>query len=102
MRRLYDPDDYADAPDTNPGLPCCTIIGPLLPARPPAPPPRVPYHVRYPPTIDDPVSILVRPTSEIPSSLGEFDFDDEAIVVEPDGDHPERFALGSQSKGRAT
>lgn len=43
---------------TEPGRP--TIIGPLLQPRAPAPT-RVPYHVRYPPVVDDPVCIILGP-----------------------------------------
>lgn len=45
-----------------------TIAGPLLPDRKPAPParrptpPRIPYHVRYPPVVDAPVTITLEPS----------------------------------------
>lgn len=89
MKRLY-PADFADQDEnTSPGLPACTIIGPMSsdldPPRIRPPATRIPYHVRYPPTIDPPLFVSF--------NWADADRDDDA-------DMPEHVALGSHSKGR--
>lgn len=96
--RPLNPDDYADADETNPGLPACTIIGPLLTERAPAKPARIPYHLRYPPVIDDPIEIAVLIVVGEPQPEAVDHFEGSEIVS--DLDYTEQFALGSYPKGR--
>lgn len=85
-------DDYGDE-DTDPGH--MTIIGPLLTPRPPAKTGIVLSYVdRYPPKIDDPLSLTIR-IGAIADPVDSFDrSDDDAEIFDPDP--PESFALGSQ------
>lgn len=93
--RLF-PDDYADDEDADIDR-GGTIVGPIIPPRRPAKPP---YHVRYPPAIDEPVIFLIDTDGDfVPESVDNFDAD-ETVLIDLGADMPDRFALGSRSKGR--